>query len=539
MTSRAGLVAFAILWLAAVTPAILATHDLQWPYDHDGFRDLALAGRAADGDWLADPYYKGEALWYSPLTAWIVAGTSALTGLSIQRAFIVVGAGLHLLIPLTFFVCVRGLLGLWPALAAVAMFLFLPGRAPAWAGATYSPWLFPALSAQIFLYAGLAVWTRLLNRPSQSLAALTGLLLGLSLLAHSSAAALLAAIVVVSACVSSAWTPRPTVRERLGYVALTALVAFIVALPLVATLVTHATDPVVNRAPATWVYEAVEPAALVQRLAKPASWLMLFACLWGVRLAWAFDTRVRVVLATWFGASLLGFVFAIAAERVDSLPAILPAYHFYFQLRAWQWVVAAIAFVAAAQMAGQRLNRRGLHRLTTEWAGCGLVLVAVAVAWPRYLRREALIEAPRVSRQLAERHDLSAAHDWIRRSTPRGAVILASDIDSMLIVGPSGRFAVCVGAYFSNPAVDVPARSAARDRLLGALRSGQADEVRALAAALGVTHVLARGDIASDIARHAALLARPAFTANPTPAGTAPSPVGLSDEPLTIFEMLR
>lgn len=41
-------------------------------------------------------------------------------------------------------------------IAAACAFLFLPHRPPAWASATYSPWLFPSIPAQALLYVGIA-----------------------------------------------------------------------------------------------------------------------------------------------------------------------------------------------------------------------------------------------------------------------------------------------------------------------------------------------------------------------------------------------
>ena len=114
-------------------------------------------------------------------------------------------------------------------------------------------------------------------------------------------------------------------------------------------------------------------------------------------------------------------------------------------------------------------------------------------------------------------------------------MVLASDIDAMLIVGPSGRHAVCVGATFSNPSVDVAARCGSRDALLDALGSGREAEALRLAADLGATHALARGDAADAITRRAENVARPVFSVDPKPGSRGLQ--GLSDEPLTIFEI--
>ena len=139
----------------------------------------------------------------SPLVPGVVALISTMTGAAIPVTFVQLGPWVNALAPIAFFVFVRRLVGLTPAVFATVAFLFLPGRPPVWASATYTPWLFPSVTAQAVLYATLAAWTGTPERttPGRSpiwRVSLTGLLLGATFWAHSGAAVFAAGVMFLT-----------------------------------------------------------------------------------------------------------------------------------------------------------------------------------------------------------------------------------------------------------------------------------------------------------------------------------------------------
>ena len=189
---------FFVLWALAIALGPWATRDVDWPYDADGFRDVAIAQQARDGRWLRDPFYAHDAAW-QPARSGLVGLTSAALGIE-TPAYCRLGAWLNALAPVAFWVFDGSACGGWPALFAAAAFMFLPGRPPAWASATYSPWLFPSVTAQIPFYAGLALIARIGRAPALRWCLLSGAVLAATFLAHAAAAMILGGTALAAWC---------------------------------------------------------------------------------------------------------------------------------------------------------------------------------------------------------------------------------------------------------------------------------------------------------------------------------------------------
>jgi hypothetical protein len=492
---------FVLLWAAAVVPGVVAMRGVEWPYDDDGFRDLAIAESMRLRSWQADPFYRGESAWYSPLIPGIVALTSRVFGWSTRDAFLTIGPWLNAVGPLAFFLCARHLVSAWPALAATCAFLLLPGRPLAWVSATYTPWLFPSVGAQGFLYIGLLAWFRQLERPSAGRALLAGLLLGLTFLAHTAAAVLFAGMVLVTTGLSGAWSQGAVFSRRVVALVTVAATATLIALPFLMPIASQYGFRTLNRAPATWVYEALAPAELWRSLIRPSALASTIVVLLGVRWAWRdTDRRVRIILATWGTLAFGGLLYSQAAARWAALPAIVPAYHFYFLLRAWQWILFGCGFMAIAAALAQRLStwRQKPIGATAVWAS--LVVLLWIALYPRYLGREAFTKARTAAIQYGrEETDAQTVDRWIAQNADAEAVFLADDTDALRIVGPTGRRVICVGEHFSNPYVDHKARARARNHMWQALTTGTRAQFEQQARRYRVTHILARAAQASAI----------------------------------------
>ncbi|MBA2302931.1 MAG: hypothetical protein H0W08_09885 [Acidobacteria bacterium] len=501
---HAAAVLFLVVWTCAVAPGVIAVRDLTGPYDLDGFRDVAIAQAIRDGGSpFADPLYRGHSAWYPPLVPALTALVSLVTGAGVPASHVQAGSWFNALAPLAFFWCARTLVGVWPALAAACAFLLLPGRPPAWASATYSPWLFPAIFAQSGIYLGLAFWASTLERPTPSRIVFAGVILGLTLLAHSGGAALLAGTMMATSWFACWGNAR--ISHRIATVAVPPVVALLVCLPFLAPLATQYSFHVLNRLPATWIDEARQPLAALGGLARPGAWLQLALVAVGL---WWIRARVRpmakVVLTAWFLVAMSLYAYSVLTQS-RQWPALMPAYHFYFLLRAWKWLAFGCGVVAATEMAVARWNARGKRRIQKDTAQAVVVILFVAAVYPRYLGREAFREAPRIARQISLA-DERRLHDWIREHTHLDAVFLADDIDALTLVGPSGRAVVSVPPAFSNPYVDHRMRATARDRMVNALENGDVELLQALVGQFGVTHVLARNRTIDYLRQQTALV---------------------------------
>ena len=496
---------FVLLWLAACVPGFWSVRRAPGPYDVDGFRDVAIAQGLRDGLWASDALYRGEVAWYPPLVPAATALTARVLELEMPRAYVITGLWLNAFIPLAFFACARRLLGPWPALAATCAFLFLPGRPPAWASATYSPWLFPSVAAQVPLYVGVWAWARTLDSSSIGQTIVVGILLGLTFLAHSAAAVVLGGVVVLTALLRTKELREG--RRTLALAAASGAIAALIVAPFLAPIGLRYGFAVLNREPTAWVYDNAAPSVLLAGLARPSTMVLVLLLVVGVVWGRTLLTRAgRLVLVAWVAVGGACLAYGFVAERWTSLPTVVPAYHFLFSLRAAKWLIFGCGFIAAANAVGRRMSLLAVGRLPHAFQAVLVTLLALGI-YPRYLGREAFTSAPRLA-AVALTPDERATQTWIRRHSDRSAVFLGSDIDALHVVAPAGRYVVSVHRYFSNPYVRYEDRAAARDRMLGALRAGDRGAFDTARAQFGVTHVLVRGHQARAIVEHSADIVR-------------------------------
>lgn len=483
---------FALVWIMAILPGFWMIHGVQWPYDLDGFRDVAIARSFLERGWSEDAFYRAERAWYNPLIPTLLAWSSAVSGTDLPRTFVVLGASFNALAPMTYYVSARILVGPPAALTAVVAFLFLPSRPEAWASATYSPWLFPAIAAQVPLYASLASWTLTLRTPTVFGAARTGLLIGVTLLAHTAPGLLLLGVTWLSGTVFQVW-PRGWTRVRgLALLALSTLVALSVMAPFLGPIVWRYGLRVQNRVPATWVYDPATPLSWLMGM-KVGDVAILTLAAWGmVVIVRRAPIAARAVTIGWGAVAGTGLIHTLLAERLTSLPTLVPAYHFLFLLRAWKWLLLGVGLHAVLERTLPWLRRRVSPRVPASAAVCVVSLVIVFAMYPRYVGREAFTGARERALAMAERADERQVYSWILRHTSPVDIFVAEDVDALQIVAPAGRQVVSVRSYFSNPYVSWEDRATDRDRMMTAFREGDIRRYDELARAYGVTHLLVR-----------------------------------------------
>ena len=448
----------------ALVAALRTVHGLEWPYDGDHYRDVAQAQIARDGHPLSDPFYAGEWIWYNPLVPWLVAAGSAAFRMTPSAFHVRGGPWLNLLAPIGFYLLCRRLAGAPAAFAALVIFLFFNCRTdPALTSATYSSWLFVATFAQ-----GLFFLTALVmvdagdrgGRQNYVRAAAIGFLAGLTFLAHTAPALILGAIAIV------------LLRPR--SLAIAGIVALLVASPFVYSILVHYHLHVVNDAPMAWRWLPVTIGGFPSTLSSNA-------VLIGAGVAGAFILRQRAVSA-WLAVSLILMAAGMARDVWPSLPAIVPAFHF------WRYAMAALTLLAGvtAWWVCQKASPRYATAVLVVAAS-----VAVGWYWPRYRSRFDFVYGEGIARQRDPHH--SAVTAFLHKSVPADAVVVGSRGASLEIIGPAGRHVVAVNPTWSNPYIDNAGRVRDRDAMLEALRTHNHERIRVLAGAYDVTHVVGVG----------------------------------------------
>jgi hypothetical protein len=489
----AALVAVAC-YLPAVRLAVGSIRGISEPYDLDQFRDIAGAQAAADGRYLADPFYAGETIWYNPLLPWTVAGVSRLRSVNVAKAFVQAGPFLNLLAPIGMFVMVTILFGPWPALLAVISLLYLaPHDDPSWANPSYSPWLFVSTFTSGLFYLAVTVTDVAIRRGTRAWWCSAGIALGVVFMAHTAPALILGLMVLANVMTARAGQTGGSRASRLLALVLCFGAAVIVSAPLLWSIVGRYGLHIVNPEPAAWRWPALDSVSLVLHRSVGVSALLPVIGLIVTARRAGYHVEARVMVA-WVAAALglfgYGYVARAPGTFLPSLP--VPGFHFFFYLRAAGHVLVALGVWEILTTAAARVDRlasASIQALVASAAGVAAI-TAAGLGWHAYRDGRPFTAENGAARQMTFSQFESGLTSRLRGETPPGAVVLASPEYSLTEVAPSGRSVVAVPAAFSNPYVPFEPRTRDRDRLLAALMARDSRTFVALARARGVTHVV-------------------------------------------------
>jgi hypothetical protein len=474
--------------------------DVAWPGFDVQYRELASAQTLLDQGYGPDSAYSREHFWYNPMTAWIIAGASRVTGMPAPVVFNQLGPIVNLTAPVTLFVLAAVLFDGFAAVAALAAFIFLVGTEfPFYYSATYSPWFAPESFGQASFYLLLAALC-VAFRPGASLAwsAVCGALLGVTFLTHTAPALLGGAAIVLLGGLEMRRVGGA--RESLMRVAVALAVALAVSLPFAYEILFRYHLKIVNQFPSaspSTLLDLNELPSLARTIAIPA---LVAAAAFGLRALKGLDLRMRV-LFVWAGVvvSLLGAnVVRLLLEKVGiHLPPVVPALHFFFYLMTLLALGAGVAIADASAAIAARFGRGSATGLEPGLAGgllaCCITLALVGLAYPRYLQRRDFTDTRIEAAALSERFPVDVV-SWIRAHTSPDDVFLCTDDASLYIVPPAGRKVVATNRYFSNPYVDWVTRDADRSRMFDLLKRGDVEGFRTTAARYGARFILLTRD---------------------------------------------
>lgn len=470
------------------------------PYDMDHFREIAYAQSIADGGFLRDPFSREGTIWYNPLFAATIALISKLGGLDVSIAFVRSGPFLSALAQAGFFVAAARLAGLWPALIALTVLLFLPPYDPAWAAPSVTPWMFPSTFAAAVFYLGLLLCSVAMRRERPIWWAAVGVCLGTVFLAHTAPAVILGLCAVVAIFLADAKRNAFT-TARLAPLAIVLATAVVVSAPFLYSIVGLYRLHIANRDPLNWTWDDIEVDNLSEvlqgGLLSPIGLLRLLGL--AVLIRRLPHDRDAWLAITWTAAAALLFGYGWIQQLVglDRFPALVPQHHFYFYLKAaghllagvgvWtvlSWIVGVVVRLFRSQALPERQTA-----LTGVLALTAVATVAVT-NYSLYQMRPDFQEYQREALGYSEEFARTGVLTRLRAETPPDAVVLASPIDSHFRVAPAGRHVIAVPTAQSNPYVAQHGREADQKSMIAALLAGDSGTFNTLADRYSVTHVL-------------------------------------------------
>jgi hypothetical protein len=475
-----------VLLAIAVRAGWAATHDLQWPFDRDLYRDAAAAQSMLDGQFPADPYYKGEQNWYNPLGPGIIALISRVSKIPPAELYARWGAWIGIAIPLAILTLALALFGRWGGLMTLFAFLFLgPDDAPSWAAPSYSPWLLANLISLVPFAITLTVAYRARQKNGTWRWIACGLLLGLTFLAHTASAVTAGCIVLVLAC------RRENFVGSLGRCAMVLVAALMMSLPLLISIAGHYHLHIQNVAPLDYVFVETDVHNVGELLWSSLTFGNV-AALVGFTLLFVQGSPpgVRAIFVTWVvvAGGMLGIGYARQIWPHVHLPALVPSFHWLFQLRLAAAFLAGCALWAAAEAISALLSRR--IRLPIAVSAAAIMAALLFFFYPKFANRYDFTGAREDASQFGAVPGFAETIAWLRRELPHDTVILASPLDSLVLLGASGKKAVFLTPEFSNPYVPYASRSDAAETLFETLIAHQSEPFLQTAAKFDVSHVL-------------------------------------------------
>lgn len=442
------------------------------PPDIDSLRDLGFIQALLDGNYWQDPSYAGAWRYYPPLVHVIVAIAAHVLGVSDLALFWTrSGIWLNLMTPVAFFLMCRGLFANSPAAAAATCFYVLWSGSRLWPWVTggYTPWpLTPLIAQTLFFVSVLAIVTS--RPPSLKLssllcAALIGLLIGLTALAHLVPAVILTAIVTVAAVVRAQCDPRIII-----WLGVVGIVELATAAPYLVPAILFYPQGILNEVYSGWVDNTLMLSNMESALISNAPGVLAL-------LATVILVRRRRDLRQVSIAALLAWIAVcslfILRHYLCALPAtgqasachvfVLTVHHYQLYLQnAWSCLMGYAAWAAYQEAA------RPGHARWCRPAAVTIVFAALAVGMWSFLHREYDESA------LQYKFDREA-YRWVLANT-RPSNIFVTDDNSGWAAIAAGRRMVAIPALFSNPFVDWTARDERRRAYLDAAsRDGDGD----------------------------------------------------------------
>ncbi|MDR3697931.1 hypothetical protein [Mucilaginibacter sp.] len=481
------LFAFVLMLIAAFIQCYKAIHDLHWANEPDFDRDIAYIRTTLDGHYGQDPNMTGQYMWYNPMLFLLETLVVKLTGLPINIVVARAGAFINIISPVAFFFMVVKLFDYKVALPALLCFFFLVnGNLPCWGGATYSPWLLSDTFSQFTFYITLYFVYRAFTTQQLFWFIIFGASLGITFLGHSAPVFI---IILIMICiqgrkvVESFWSKDYPAIGKYFLQGLFAVIPFIIfAFPFLYYVYGKYHFHFIN-------HEILEcaPGIFARRytldlLKQNITFSLIISVIGIIWFYRKFDQPIlRKIVWHWFFICLGMYIYESAVPTLDhmlhiTLPDTIPAFHYFFYLKALQSIFFGFGFIFlltwfVGRIKGLKEGNPKLKLSNTLVIVC--VLLYALVYYPVYSARYDFTELRAQAVEKAKQSDKIGVYNFISKNIPLDNVMLCPHGLSLFPVMPTGIKMVSIETYFSNPYVSYEERENDRDIMLVRLTSAK------------------------------------------------------------------
>ncbi|HLZ86015.1 MAG TPA: hypothetical protein VKQ52_02190 [Puia sp.] len=497
-----------LLLLLAFIQCYSAASGIHWFFDPDYYRDMSCVQQNLYGNFGKDPNYLGAYLWYNPLLTSLETLIVKITGLPLNLAFAKAGIYLNLLAPVTFTLMLATLFDWRIAAAGLLSYLFLSsGNHYTFDAATYSPWLYPGSFTQSIFYLNIIFCYKAFTTQKYPCFLALGAMLGISFLGHTAPTLLIILILVIlqtgNLIKSFREKDYAAVRRYIGQGAIVAGLFIVFAMPLLYYIVGKYRLHFINRMP----FEFVEPLFIFRNLPtllrmnfSIAALIALTGVVWAV-----FNIKqpvIRKIIFAWPLLAIFLFVYSTVVSSLDRnynihLPGTVPAFHYFFYLKAAQSVFYGFGLVFLLQLLFAKLRSLQVPR-TREAFFIITILLCAIVYFPFYRNRQDFVFYRTRNLQMDKDTDRISTYNYILKNVPSDKVILCEENTSIFPVMATARKMVSSGITYSNPYVDFWQRENARNSMLSYLKTGQPTAAKQLFDTYQVNFILLSNAVFGD-----------------------------------------
>ena len=469
--------------LAAFIQCYKTVHDLHWAYEPDFDRDIAYIRSALDGHYGQDPNYAGQFMWYNPMLFIFEATIVKFTGMPINIVVARAGAFINLLSPVAFFFMAVKLFDLRVGLAALLSFLFLTsGNLPCWGAATYSPWLVSDTFSQFLFYISIYFCYKAFARQKIIWFIILGASLGLTFLGHSAPVFLIILIMislqgqkVIKALKGKEYN---AVGKYFFQGFLTVIPFIIVAFPFLYYVYGKYHFHFLNHAILECAPGIFARKDTLELLKLNVNFSLLIAIVGMVWFHYKFENIIlKKIVWNWFFICLVMYVYESALPTVNGilhiyLPDTIPAFHYFFYLKALQSVFFGFGFVFLLLQLILWLNQKSLKIKISDYVIILAILFYALIYYPVYSKRADFSELREQAISKGNEKDKIEVYNFISKNVPLNNVLLCEHGLSLFPVMPTAIKMVSVETYFSNPYVSYDEREHDRNQMLDYLTKG-------------------------------------------------------------------
>jgi hypothetical protein len=441
------LVLLGAFWVYYVTPIVTP----EQRHSGDILRDLAAALNVQQGQVFADPAYRGETIWYPPLSSVIVAGVSALLRISPADCYVWSQLLFNWMVPAGLYLVVRSAWGRRAALAStVALLLAVPWWQTSVCRGQAS------VHALVWAWVALGLYGRQHQHDSLGWAVGCGLFQGLSCWHHP----VLPAVLTLAFVGQAAWAAlgrkdgldAPVAARRLlGREACILGVTLLAAAPIL-YLMLH--GPVLNPEPHEYVADELRSAEFP--LMRYNLWIWAMGLIGLVRSARGRDAASRLLIVgtgICAVAQLPGYARVFGLPGSSHLPVVVPhEFQMLFQLG---WAIGVgVGIDAILEWCSRRhaWTPRGLKPAVRD----GVLLLLALVLTGAWGMSDVKVNLRRFLHHYGSRDPaFRAAADWVRRNTDINDLFMCdADLAFAWLSPQTGRKVWVTGHGHANPRVD-------------------------------------------------------------------------------------